>query len=117
MLTLTETTAGRDAAGTDWTTALSCFASSGQKLRHNGSMNVTSTGRRPTLSDTAPMIGLSGGHERATAVPMWRVDDIATAVERVRAAGGNATEPVQQPYGITSECTDDQGMRFYLGQH
>jgi predicted enzyme related to lactoylglutathione lyase len=69
------------------------------------------------VSDIAPMSGVSGGAAEQTLVPMWRVDDIASAVERVRAAGGTATEPAQQPYGITSECTDDQGMRFYLGQH
>jgi predicted enzyme related to lactoylglutathione lyase len=68
------------------------------------------------VDDTAPMIGLSGGHERASAVPMWRVDDIARAVRAVRTAGGSATEAARQPYGLTSECTDDQGSRFYLGE-
>lgn len=68
------------------------------------------------LEDTAPMGGLSGGHEHATAVPMWRADDIAAAVGRVRAAGGTATDPRRQPYGLMSECADDQGSRFYLGQ-
>jgi uncharacterized protein len=34
----------------------------------------------------------------------------------VRTAGGSATDPVQQPYGLTSECVDDQGTRFYLGE-
>ena len=68
------------------------------------------------VEDVAPMVGLQGGHERATGVPMYRVDDIAAAVERVREAGGTATDPVAQPYGITSECVDDQGTRFYLGQ-
>jgi predicted enzyme related to lactoylglutathione lyase len=63
-----------------------------------------------------PMTGLSGGHERATAVPMWLVDDVAVAVAEVRANGGTATDPEQQPYGLTAACTDDQGMRFYLGQ-
>jgi DNA-directed RNA polymerase specialized sigma24 family protein len=24
--------------------------------------------------------------------------------------------PVQRPYGLTAECIDDQGMRFYLGE-
>ena len=48
---------------------------------------------------------------------MYRVDDIAAAVERVRAAGGTATDPVAQPYGWTSECVDDQGTRFSLGEH
>jgi len=64
----------------------------------------------------APMVGLSGGHDRAVTVPMWRVDDIDGAVERVRHAGGEATEPAQQPYGLMAECSDDQGGRFYLGQ-
>jgi hypothetical protein len=26
-----------------------------------------------------------------------------------------ATDPERMPYGTTSECTDDQGNRFYLG--
>ena len=52
---------------------------------------------------------------RATIVPMWKVADVRRAVEAVRAAGGTATDPERQPYGTTSECADDQGMRFYLG--
>jgi len=31
-------------------------------------------------------------------------------------AGGTATDPEQMPYGITSDCVDDQGFSFYLGQ-
>jgi uncharacterized protein len=58
---------------------------------------------------------MHGGHARSTVLPMYRVDDIAAAVERVRAAGGTSTDPEQQPYGVTAECTDDQGTRFYLG--
>lgn len=68
------------------------------------------------VEDTVPMIGMHGGHARATGVPMWRVDDIAAAVRRVREAGGTATDPQRQPYGVTAECVDDQGTRFYLGQ-
>lgn len=64
----------------------------------------------------APMVGLSGGHAQGAAVPMWRVDDIERAVAAVREHGGTATDPARQPYGVTSECTDDQGSRFYLGQ-
>ena len=64
---------------------------------------------------TSPMTGMHGGNAADTAVPMWKVDDVAAAVERVRAAGGTATDPQRQPYGTTSECTDDQGIRFYLG--
>jgi len=65
---------------------------------------------------TTPLAGLSGGHAEATTVPMWRVADLRAAVGRVRAAGGTATEPRQEPYGLTADCTDDQGARFYLGQ-
>jgi predicted enzyme related to lactoylglutathione lyase len=66
--------------------------------------------------DVAPMVGLQGGHPVATAVPMFRVDDITAAVARVRAAGGTATDPERQRYGLSSVCADDQGTRFYLGQ-
>jgi uncharacterized glyoxalase superfamily protein PhnB/predicted enzyme related to lactoylglutathione lyase len=68
------------------------------------------------VDDVAPMVGLSGGHETATTVPMYRVDDIAATVALVREAGGRSTEPEVQPYGITADCRDDQGTRFYLGQ-
>jgi predicted enzyme related to lactoylglutathione lyase len=63
-----------------------------------------------------PMTGLTGGHERATAVPLWRVDDIAAAVAAVRAHGGTASDPERQPYGLTADCADDQGLRFHLGE-
>jgi predicted enzyme related to lactoylglutathione lyase len=68
------------------------------------------------VPDVVPMTGLSGGHEKVTGVPMWLVEDIGSAVDRVRAAGGRATDPERQPYGITADCIDDQGTHFYLGQ-
>ncbi len=68
-------------------------------------------------SGVSTMFGLSGGHESELTWPMYRVDDIGEAVARVRLAGGSATDPEEQPYGWTSECFDDQGMRFGLGQH
>jgi uncharacterized glyoxalase superfamily protein PhnB len=46
----------------------------------------------------------------------YRVDDIAASVERVRAAGGHADEPVRRPFGLLAECVDDQGARFRLWQ-
>jgi predicted enzyme related to lactoylglutathione lyase len=67
------------------------------------------------VDDVVPMTGLQGGHSLATTVPLYRIDDIDAAVDRVRAAGGTASEPQAQPYGITAECVDDQGTRFYLG--
>lgn len=65
-----------------------------------------------------PMSGLAGGAERGVAVPMWAVADIDAAVARVREAGGTVIdEPSQQSYGKSALCTDDQGSRFYLGEH
>ena len=68
-------------------------------------------------SDVVPMTGMHGGHARPTTIPMYRTADIVAAVARVRAGGGTATDPQAQPYGLMSECTDDQGAHFYLGQH
>lgn len=76
-------------------------------------------GRTPggwQVEGTTPMIGVSGGHPTPAAVPVWRVTDLATAVARVRAAGGTSTEPHREPYGLMAECADDQGIRFSLGQ-
>jgi predicted enzyme related to lactoylglutathione lyase len=47
---------------------------------------------------------------------MFRVDDIGAAVERVRSAGGTASEPMHEGYGIRAKCSDDQGVRFNLGR-
>jgi uncharacterized glyoxalase superfamily protein PhnB len=55
--------------------------------------------------DAEPAVGLS-----------YRVDAIAAAVERVRAAGGRAGEPVRRPFGLLADCADDQGMTFHLWQ-
>ncbi len=63
-----------------------------------------------------PMTGVAGGASRASAVPMYRVEDVEAAVRRVRSAGGTATAAATMPYGLTSDCTDDQGTPFYLGQ-
>ena len=48
------------------------------------------------------------------AILSWRVDDLATAVAQVRATGGSATDPEQLPYGLQSECTDGNGLAFWL---
>ena len=63
-----------------------------------------------------PMVGMSGGHQDVTFVPMYEAGDIGAAVARVREAGGTATGPEARPYGLSSECTDDQGTRFGLWQ-
>jgi len=68
------------------------------------------------VENVVPMVGMIGGAGTATIVPLYRVDDVADAVDRVRATGGTATDPERQPYGLTSACVDDQGTRFYLGE-
>ena len=68
------------------------------------------------VDDVVPMVGVAGGAQEPSAMPMYRVEDIVVAVERVRHAGGTASAPEHQPYGVTSVCTDDQGTRFHLGQ-
>jgi uncharacterized glyoxalase superfamily protein PhnB len=70
------------------------------------------------ILDTHPMAGVAGGSSANVAVPMWAVADIESAVARVREAGGTVIdEPSQQSYGRSALCTDDQGTRFYLGEH
>jgi uncharacterized glyoxalase superfamily protein PhnB len=69
-----------------------------------------------SVADVAPMVGLVGGRHPATVVPMYQVDDVVAAVDRVRAMGGTASDPERQAYGRSCVCTDDQGTRFYLAE-
>jgi predicted enzyme related to lactoylglutathione lyase len=69
------------------------------------------------ITPAHPMSGVAGGSEHPATVPMWTVADIDAAVARVREAGGTVVaEPSRQPYGVSAECIDDQGARFYLGE-
>jgi uncharacterized glyoxalase superfamily protein PhnB len=55
-----------------------------------------------------------GDEARNEAKLMYHVPDITEAVATVRSLGGTATDPELMPYGWSSECTDDQGMEFWL---
>ena len=68
---------------------------------------------RSQVGGVRPQVGMAEGRQPGV-VLAFRVDDIAAASTRVRAAGGTATESVQRPYGLESDCTDDQGIPFYL---
>jgi len=46
----------------------------------------------------------------------YRVADIEAAIERVRAAGGQAGQAQRRPFGLLADCTDDQGGTFRLWQ-
>jgi uncharacterized glyoxalase superfamily protein PhnB len=63
-----------------------------------------------------PLSILSGQGAEPEVQLSYRVDDIAAAVERVRAAGGHADEPVRRRFGLQAECADDQGATFRLWQ-
>jgi uncharacterized glyoxalase superfamily protein PhnB len=65
----------------------------------------------------SPPLGIRPSRDDAPQVQLtYHVDDIAAAVERVRAAGGRADEPSRMPFGLHAECTDDQGTVFRLVQ-
>jgi predicted enzyme related to lactoylglutathione lyase len=70
------------------------------------------------IQGTHPMAGVAGGSDTPATVPMWTVEDVDAAVTRVREAGGTVIEePSAQSYGRSALCSDDQGVRFYLGEH
>src|SRR5947209_343724 len=58
--------------------------------------------------------GILGGQPQSTLFLCIGVDDVAAAVERVRAAGGKAGDPHLEPYGMVAGCVDDQGVEFAL---
>jgi uncharacterized glyoxalase superfamily protein PhnB len=67
--------------------------------------------------ETRPPLGILSSRGAEPEVQLsYRVDDLAAAVERVRAAGGHADEPERKPYGLLAECVDDQGTTFRLWQ-
>jgi predicted enzyme related to lactoylglutathione lyase len=67
--------------------------------------------------ETMPPIGIWSSQDAEPKVQLsYRVDDIAAAAERVRAAGGQAGEVKRMPYGLVSGCVDNQGAIFNLWQ-
>jgi predicted enzyme related to lactoylglutathione lyase len=69
-----------------------------------------------TEQTTPPLSILPSRGEQAEVQLSYRVDDIAAAVERVRAAGGQADEPARRAFGLHAQCVDDQGVTFRLWQ-
>lgn len=63
-----------------------------------------------------PMTGVAGGRGRAGNLPVYQVDDVTQAVQRVREAGGTASEPDRRPYGTMSDCSSPDGVVFALWQ-
>jgi uncharacterized glyoxalase superfamily protein PhnB len=61
-------------------------------------------------------LGALGTADGATPTLMccYEVTDVDAAVVAVRAAGGTADDPRDEPHGRTADCVDDQGIPFAL---
>jgi uncharacterized glyoxalase superfamily protein PhnB len=58
--------------------------------------------------------GLWAGDRQVGWKLMYAVDDLESAMARVREQGGQAGEVEHHPYGNTADCTDNQGIEFWL---
>jgi predicted enzyme related to lactoylglutathione lyase len=64
------------------------------------------------VAGVAPPMGLLGDVSDSTLFLCHAVDDVWAAIDRIRAAGGHADEPVEEPFGLVAEGVDNQGMRL-----
>ncbi|MFF1611041.1 VOC family protein [Amycolatopsis sp. NPDC058278] len=58
--------------------------------------------------------GLWAGDRQVGWKLMYAVDNLEAALTRVREQGGQAGEVENHPYGTTADCTDNQGIEFWL---
>ncbi|MGH2984640.1 MAG: VOC family protein [Solirubrobacterales bacterium] len=66
------------------------------------------------ITNTEPHGGISGGSEASHPQVCFMVDDLETAIDKVRELGGEAGEPRPGGEGRSVECRDDQGTSFHL---
>jgi len=66
------------------------------------------------IASITPPAGIHGGVDEAEARLFFRVDDIASVVQRVRDLGGEVLSVADYDAGGNAECRDDQGLRFDL---
>lgn len=64
------------------------------------------------VSNTKLPLGLNKGEPMDFSTLYFRVDDLNTSVEKVRALSGTASEIKQYESGLNAVCTDDQGTKF-----
>jgi predicted enzyme related to lactoylglutathione lyase len=81
--------------------------------------HLSSSEHGSQVDDIVPMMGLWGGDQPAGgrmygAVLAFRVDNVTATVAAVRAHGGTISDPHREPYAMTAEGHDDQGIPFYL---
>jgi len=67
--------------------------------------------------EVTPEVGLwngarSDGTVAHGAIPGYRVNDVEAVAVRVRSAGGATKEPQERPYGLESDCVDNQGVSY-----
>lgn len=60
--------------------------------------------------------GIGAGRDGDRPEMWFRVDDIEAAITAIRDHGGTASEFVDTPQGLVSDCTDDQGVVFGIAQ-
>lgn len=68
------------------------------------------------VTNVSPRGGIFSGGEGSHPVVYFHVDDVAAAIARVRANGGEAEDPQEIASGYMSHCRDDQGTHFGLWQ-
>ncbi|PRY46513.1 VOC family protein [Umezawaea tangerina] len=68
------------------------------------------------IDGAGTMAGLWGGQEQVGWKLMYAVRDLDAALAEVVGRGGTAGPVEREDYGLTAECTDDQGIGFWLWQ-
>jgi predicted enzyme related to lactoylglutathione lyase len=76
----------------------------------------TDRGPRRHLRNTSLSTGIDGGHAGSRLFCCYAVHDLDAALERVRAAGGEAQAAEEAPFGRIATCTDPQGLEFAVWQ-
>jgi uncharacterized glyoxalase superfamily protein PhnB len=66
------------------------------------------------VASITPPSGIHGGPATPEFRVYFRVDDIESAAQRVRDAGGEVISTASYESGGNAECRDDQGLRFEL---
>lgn len=72
------------------------------------------------IEGSSPMGGTAHGDESDSLTVYFGVDDLDSAVDKVRELGGKTETPVEIPAGRFANCSDDQGVSFSLfeaGKH
>ncbi|GEL26951.1 glyoxalase [Pseudonocardia sulfidoxydans NBRC 16205] len=75
------------------------------------SIDAVHSGRGRRITGGGQHLGMYGEQD-ATTMCCYAVGDVDATVALVRAAGGTAEGPTDEPFGRTASCVDDQGIPF-----